>query len=133
MLLDSRHLRLEGSKKFRTRFVGPFPVTARVGPVAYRLELGGQLRRVHPVFHVSLLRPFHTGGDGRPMPIPLELDEGEEFEVDRLLRHRRSRAGTYEYLVRWKGYDPSFDLWLPEPELSSAPDLLAAYKAAHRL
>ena len=85
MLLDSRHLRLEGSKKFCTRFVGPFPVTARVGPVAYRLELGGQLRRVHPVFHVSLLRPFHTGGDGRPMPIPLELDEGEEFEVDHLL------------------------------------------------
>ena len=131
--MDSRHLRLEGSKKFRTRFVGPFPVTARVGPVAYRLELGGQLRRVHPVFHVSLLRPFHTGGDGRPMPIPLELDEGEEFEVDRLLRHRRSCTGTYEYLVRWKGYDSSFDLWLPEPELSSAPDLLAVYKAAHGL
>ena len=99
-----------------------------MGPVAYRLELGGQLRRVHPVFHASLLRPFHTGGDGHPMPVPLELDEGEEFEVDRLLRHRYSRTGTYEYLVRRKGYDPSFDLWLPELKLSSAPALLAVYK-----
>ena len=91
------------------------------------------MRRVHPVFHVSLLRPFHTGGDGRHMPVPLELDEGEEFEVDHLLRHCRSRAGTYEYLVHWKEYDPSFDLWLPEPELSSALALLAVYKAAHLL
>ena len=57
--------------------------------------------------------------------------EGEEFEVDCLLRHRHSHAGTYEYLVHWKGYDPSFDLWLPETELSSAPDLLAVYKAAN--
>ena len=113
--------------------MGPFPVTTRVGPVAYQLELGGELRRVHPVFHVSLLRPFHTGGDGHPMPVPLELDEGEEFEVDCLLRHCCSCTGTYEYLVRWKGYDPSFDLWLPEPELSSARDLLAVYKAAHGL
>ena len=65
--------------------------------------------------------------------VPLELHEGEEFKVDRLLRHRHSCTGTYEYLVHWKGYDPSFDLWLPEPELSSTPDLLAAYKAAHGL
>ena len=47
----------------------------------YHLELGGQLHQVHPVFHGSLLRPFHTGGNGHPMPIPLELDEGEVFEV----------------------------------------------------
>ena len=117
MLLDSRHFCLEDSKKFLTRFVGPFPVTARVGPVAYQLKLGGQLHWVHPVFRVSLLRPFYTGGDGCPMPIPLELDEGEEFEVDCLLRHRHSCIGTYEDLVHWKGYDPSFYLWLPEPEL----------------
>ena len=104
-----------------------------MSPVACHLELGGQLRWVHLGFRVFLLHPFHNSGNGHPIPVPHELDEGEEFKVDCFLRHQFSHTGTYEYLVRWKGYDPSFDLWLLEPELSSALDLIAVYKAAHGL
>ena len=41
--------------KLSPRFVGPFEVIERIGPVAYRLRLPELLAQVHDVFHVSTL------------------------------------------------------------------------------
>jgi hypothetical protein len=38
--------------------VGPFEVVERKRPVAYRLALHDSLRRMHDVFHVSVLRHY---------------------------------------------------------------------------
>ncbi|GKD80989.1 hypothetical protein Tco_1347828, partial [Tanacetum coccineum] len=37
-------------------FVGPFEITERIGPVAYRLDLPEELNGVHDTFHVSNLK-----------------------------------------------------------------------------
>src|SRR4051812_16618340 len=42
--------------KLAPRYVGPFRILSRRGPVAYRLELPPNLSQVHDVFHVSQLR-----------------------------------------------------------------------------
>ena len=44
--------------KLTPRYIGPFEVTERVGPVAYRLALPMELSRIHDVFHVSMLRKY---------------------------------------------------------------------------
>ena len=44
--------------KLSPRFVGSFDIVERKGPVAYRLALPDSLRRMHDVFHVSVLRHY---------------------------------------------------------------------------
>ncbi|GJT89589.1 putative reverse transcriptase domain-containing protein [Tanacetum coccineum] len=42
--------------KLNPSYIGPFNILARVGTVAYRLELPEQISRVHSTFHVSNLK-----------------------------------------------------------------------------
>ena len=44
--------------KFNPRFIGPYEVIEKVGPVAYRLALPLELEKIHNVFHVSMLRRY---------------------------------------------------------------------------
>ena len=44
--------------KLAPRYIGPFEILLRVGEVAYRLVLSPELSRVHPRFHVSMLRKY---------------------------------------------------------------------------
>ncbi|GJX66281.1 putative reverse transcriptase domain-containing protein [Tanacetum coccineum] len=56
--------------KLNPRYIGPFKVLAKVGIVAYRLELSQQLSRVHSTFHVSNLKKCLSDE-----PLAISLDE----------------------------------------------------------
>jgi hypothetical protein len=66
-----------------------------------------------------------------PPPIVLE-DGSEEFEVEKILDHRRMKRGV-KYLVRWKGYGVGDDTWEWEEDLENAGDLLKRYKEEYRV
>nr|GEU84775.1 reverse transcriptase domain-containing protein [Tanacetum cinerariifolium] len=55
--------------KLNPRYVGPFKVLAKVGKVAYRMELPQELTRVHHTFHVSNLKKCYAD---EPLVMPLE-------------------------------------------------------------
>ena len=102
--VSSEHFQIppHATRKLLPKFVGPCKVLARVGPVAYRLELPRKLAGVHPVFHVSLLKPHQ--GPVRAGPEALfETPEGDFFEVEAILAHRGT-ASRREFLVHWLGY-----------------------------
>ncbi|GJX74644.1 putative reverse transcriptase domain-containing protein [Tanacetum coccineum] len=42
--------------KLAPKFVGPFKITKRIGPIAYRLRLPKELNDVHDTFHMSNLK-----------------------------------------------------------------------------
>ena len=44
--------------KLSPRYIGPFEIVERIGPVAYRLDLPEELSRVHNVFHISMLHKY---------------------------------------------------------------------------
>ncbi|GJS48661.1 putative reverse transcriptase domain-containing protein [Tanacetum coccineum] len=49
-------IRFEKRGKLNPRYIGPFKILDRVGPMAYKLELPEELSSVHNTFHVSNLK-----------------------------------------------------------------------------
>ena len=44
--------------KLAPRYIGPFEILQKIGNVSYKLDLPTSLERIHPIFHVSMLRKF---------------------------------------------------------------------------
>ncbi|GJZ33452.1 putative reverse transcriptase domain-containing protein [Tanacetum coccineum] len=64
--------------KLAPRYVGPFEILERIGPVAYRLRLPEELSGVHDTFHVSNLKKCLADAS---LHVPLN-----EIKVDKTLR-----------------------------------------------
>lgn len=66
-------LRFGQKEKLSPRFIRPYRILRWVGPVTYQLVLPLELDRIHDVFHVSILRWYHSD--------PSHIVSAEEIEV----------------------------------------------------
>lgn len=108
-LLSYRQGSIEKGKpdKLSPCFYGSYEVIVRVGPVAYMLRLP-EGARVHPTFHVSLLKrcpnpsiaPVHPSGE---MAGTDSMREPTSI-LDRRLVQRKGKIVT-EVLNKWNGED----------------------------
>ncbi|GJX00586.1 reverse transcriptase [Tanacetum coccineum] len=106
-------LRQESQNKLSPKYYGPFMITAKVGVVAYRLELpnGSQ---VHQVFHVSQLKLCK--GNSLKMGALPHCSEGgllalePELILDRRIGKLNNRAAGY-VLVKWMGHSEEDVTW----------------------
>jgi hypothetical protein len=80
--------------KLSMKYFGSYMILSKIGNVAYKLELPANYQ-VHPVFHVSRLKPFTA--DYAPMFQPLELPpqlDLKDLEFETMLDRRLSRKGN---------------------------------------
>ncbi|KAJ9527669.1 hypothetical protein QJQ45_025946 [Haematococcus lacustris] len=136
VLLSTKNLKLQPGKarKLIPRYVGPFEILLLVGAVAVKLDLPASMSRLHPVFHVSLIKPY-TGTDVGFMPPPVTwMDETPVYYVERLLDHKGVKDNKASfYLVQWEGYDSTHNTWEPRSNLTDCDKVLAEYNAIHHL
>ncbi|KAL6313652.1 hypothetical protein AAG906_010070 [Vitis piasezkii] len=79
------------SQKLASRFYGPYQIEQRIGKVAYKLNLL-EGSKIHPIFHVSLLKKKLGEPNNTTVELPLTDDEGE-IKGSRIFE---------ESLVKWK-------------------------------
>ncbi|TFY53536.1 hypothetical protein EVJ58_g9399 [Rhodofomes roseus] len=123
--------------KFFPRYDGPYPVKeAHPETSTYILDLPSWMK-IHPTFHASELKPHHDNDaelfPGREFAQPgpvLTVDGNEEYYVERVLDERVRGRGK-QYLVRWEGYGPEHDSWLPRRELENNAALDVWLAAEH--
>jgi hypothetical protein len=98
-------------KKLSKRYYGPFKITKAMGPVAFELGLPPE-SKIHPVFHVSQLKPCH---DATIQPLelpPLAIDNHPLIQPLAILGWR-NKEGTadQQVLVQWNGMLPEDTSW----------------------
>ena len=117
------------SKKLTSRYAGPYEIIEVISKVAYRPKLPEDIN-IHPVFHVSLLKPYDDTDDhDEPEKglIPEILPDGAtEFVVEKILDSRTYRRQK-QYLVKWKGLSTHESTWEPLKHLKNAPDAIEEY------
>ena len=99
------------SQKLAFKFFGPYKILERVGNVAYKLELPAA-SRVHPIFHVSQLKPC-VGPDTQVTTLPPATDDlfqVPEGVLQRRLQHRGHRT-IPQVLVQWTGGTAAQATW----------------------
>ncbi|KAF5475933.1 hypothetical protein F2P56_007687 [Juglans regia] len=117
-----RVMRFGKKGKLSPRYIGPFEILDRIGPVAYRVALPSAFAGVHNVFHISMLRKY--------IPNPTHIIDYEPFQIQedmtyaeepiRILEKKEQvlRARTIPLVkVMWKNHATNEASWELEEEM----------------
>jgi hypothetical protein len=117
-------------RKLVKKYDGPFEITHKLSPTTYRLRLPSSYR-MHPVLNISHLELYRESPEklGPHSTIPISRAEGaaQEWEVDHIVAETRRKRGNRRipyYRVRYTGFGPEWDEWIPRSYLRNAPDIL---------
>ncbi|MBW0504844.1 hypothetical protein O181_044559 [Austropuccinia psidii MF-1] len=127
---------LKGPKKMRDSFLGPFTIIRLIGKNSVEVKLKEESSRKHPVFPVSLVKPYFQTEEGkfpskRRNPTPPEIVEVEDSPglVSRIIRARKDQR---QYLVRFKNQTADKNKWVAEDAIPDGNLLLRRFRASRR-
>ncbi|MBW0470598.1 hypothetical protein O181_010313 [Austropuccinia psidii MF-1] len=113
-----------GPKEIRDSFVGPFTIIKLIRENAVEVRLTEESSRKHPVFPVSLVKPYFQTGGGR-FPSKNKTNTTQDIvevedspgTVKKIIKSRKIRLNGKDqrkYLVRFKNQTADKDKWLAE-------------------
>lgn len=93
-------------KRLVRRYEGPLCIENKVGHAVYKVEMPPE-HKVHPIFHVSMLKPYHADpGDlsrNSSKRHPVGQKASYKWEVDQILAERvlkrKHHQSQHQYLV----------------------------------
>ena len=112
-------MRFGKNGKLSPRFIGPYEVIEKVGPVAYRLALPPELEKIHSVFYVSMLRRYRSDPSHVVSSETIELRPDltyEEESVEILAREVKELRSKKIPLVKvlWRNHKTEEATWESE-------------------
>ena len=118
--------------KFMSKFASPFHIVERVFKDVYKLELPPEIK-VHPTFHVSLLKPFKEDTlwpncKQVIRPPPNFVEDHLEYEVERILKYRNHKQKGKMYLIKWQGYHEKETTWVAARDMVHAKEIVECFE-----
>nr|GFB45700.1 putative reverse transcriptase domain-containing protein [Tanacetum cinerariifolium]GFB45744.1 putative reverse transcriptase domain-containing protein [Tanacetum cinerariifolium] len=120
-------------RKLSPRYIGPFKIIARVGPVAYTLELPKELKGIHSTFHVLNLKKCLAEGD---IVVPMDeiqlddklhmIEEPVEIVDKEVKRLKQSRIPIVK--VRWNSQRGPEFTWEREDQIKKKVFVKTVFK-----
>ena len=117
-------LRFGKKGKLSPRFIGPYEVLERIGPVPYRLALPPELAKLHIVFHVSMLRKYRSD-ESHILPVQdvqvqvdLSYDEEPKAILARGVKQLRNKQVPL-VKVLWQHHGREEATWEPEATMKA--------------
>ncbi|MBW0493502.1 hypothetical protein O181_033217 [Austropuccinia psidii MF-1] len=135
--------RLKGPKKMRNFFLGPFTIIKLVGKNSLEVKLTEEVSRKHPVFPVSLVKPyfqpeedmFPSRKENPTLPEIGEVD-GSPGHLKVIIKARNIRLNGKDqrhYLVRFKNQTADTEKWLAEDAIPDGNLHLSRFRACRRI
>ncbi|MBW0555301.1 hypothetical protein O181_095016 [Austropuccinia psidii MF-1] len=126
----------------RDSFVWPFTIIKLIGINAVEVKHTGEFPRKHPVFPVSLVKPYFQTEEGKfpsrkKNPTPPDILEVEDSPgtVRRIINARKIRFNgkdQIQYLVGLKNQTADQDKWLAEDAIPDGNLHLRRFRASRR-
>jgi hypothetical protein len=131
--LNSKNIRTSRpSKELDDKNLGPFKIVEKKNDVVVKLELP-ETMKIHPVFHVRLLRPFEEiKGMTREqrVPEPIIIEGEEEWEVEKVIKTRK-KGREIEFKIKWKGFGEEENTWEPLKNLGNSLETIGFFFKKH--
>ncbi|SJK99884.1 uncharacterized protein ARMOST_03195 [Armillaria ostoyae] len=125
-LQDPSRQTLKSGSSLQKKFLGPFEIIAQLGSHSFTLKLPSDLHVIHPVFHISQLKPVeeNTIPNCVQPPLPLvEVDGEEQYKIAQILDSKIDHLFQCPllYRIQWLKYKKTNEkfAWLPATKFST--------------
>ena len=115
-------MRFSNKGKLSPRYIGPYEIIEKIGPLAYRLALPSELSQFHDVFHVSMLRRYRSDPTHILKNPEIEICENLSYieEPVRIIGHKIKQLRNREIplvKVLWRNHAVEEATWETEEHM----------------